>query len=272
MDSADVASQARSALWLSGNRRVIASLARGRSDLEALASSFESRSVDDSSLRGTSRAWRRLDAILSAFESDPGVRFHASLSFFRDSGFYGTHSFSDDGFADPHPSSQNQVGHFLTAVGLGFDSSVPDRRIRGVATMRELLGAPTSMSNDGVAIALCVGHELTADADEDASAPSQLATAQRQFAEGVAHPEYLDYFRNAVEALGSDWRHPNLSAAEVWLRRIPVHTWQRGNSYQDLRLTACGFYLGRLVANGVITERAELAAFVRDVLGRGSRR
>ena len=59
-------------------------------------------------------------------------------------------SFHDTGFAadfkDPWPSSDNQVGHFLTAVGLSFNPAKVKQSFGG-RSLRDWLGAPAAMSD-----------------------------------------------------------------------------------------------------------------------------
>lgn len=127
-------------------------------DLEKLAAMFDDAEiVDDGSVAG------RLEAILSVTRHlvIPGLQTGISFS---DTGFRGTRDPNGPGFRDPHPSSQNQPGHFLTAVGMMFHPDLVSRRIPlWGATVRELVGAPATMSDEEVALRLTIGHEKAPD-------------------------------------------------------------------------------------------------------------
>jgi hypothetical protein len=60
---------------------------------------------------------------------------------FSDTGFAGDRTANGSGFRDPHPSSQNQVGHFLTATGLQYSPAVVSRQIPYFGTIRQMVGA-----------------------------------------------------------------------------------------------------------------------------------
>ena len=131
------------------DREAIERLRATNSDAEALVQMFETSGITDD---GTAAG--RLRSVLAATESRivPGLQTGIT---FHDSGF-------NIEFADPHPSSDNQVGHFLTAVGLSFNPAKVAESFVG-RPLRNWLGADPSMSNEEVAIRLCVGHEKAAD-------------------------------------------------------------------------------------------------------------
>ena len=122
---------------------------RAPSDAEALAQMFESPSIqDDRTPAG------RLRTILVATEHllIPGLQTGIA---FHDRGFRAE-------FRDPWPSSDNQVGHFLTAVGLSFNPAKVGESFFG-ARLRDWMRAPLAMSAEEVALRLTIGHEKGPD-------------------------------------------------------------------------------------------------------------
>lgn len=139
------------------HQRILALKAQAPTDLEALALLFESDSlVDDGSVSG------RLQAILKATEHPviPGLQTGID---FGDTGFAGDQQPGGSGFRDPHPESRNQVGHFLTAVGLEFSPEVVARQIPIFGSIRAMLEARDQMSDQEVALRLTIGHEKRPD-------------------------------------------------------------------------------------------------------------
>src|SRR5262245_38721545 len=122
---------------------------RAPSDAEALAQMFEVSSIqDDRTPAG------RLRAILAATEHRliPGLQTGSS---FHARGFRAE-------FKDPWPSSDNQVGHVLTAVGLSFNPAKVEQSFFG-SRLRDWLNAPSAMSAEEVALRLTIGHEKAPD-------------------------------------------------------------------------------------------------------------
>jgi hypothetical protein len=261
------------------------------SDLEALASLFESDEIVDD---GTVTS--RLQVILTATEHlmVPGLQTGIE--------------FSDEGFApefrDPHPSSQNQVGHFLTAVGLQFSPGVVSEDIPLFGTIRDMVEAPEGMDDQEVALRLTIGHEKAPDPNGRMAAinivlrglgehffggPEGETEEEREERVGrVVIDEtqrqiqaIIDAFRTqfqattdddieawnaATEALGSgDTLDRN--AIEGPLNRITVDPTLRGNSREDLRLSLIGWRLGEKFSNGEFGSRAEVARWIRRNLG-----
>jgi hypothetical protein len=176
----------------------------------------------------------------------PGAQFGIS---FGDSGFKSV-------FKDPWPGSRNQVGHFLTAVGLSFNAGQVSswfyfRRIR------DWVGAPLSLSDEEVAIRLCIGHEKLADNH----GYTNIGTIQAQFA--AATSADVQAFRQAGVILGAGPRL-HLRAALTWLYRIRVNWFLSGNSYEDLLLTLCGWRLGRMIKKGRFKTGAGVAHWIRE--------
>jgi hypothetical protein len=178
-------------------------------------------------------------------------------------------------FKDPWPSSDNQVGHFLTAVNLGADPNFVGKKSNllgflsqmsqmnpGPETVRDYLWAPASLSNTEVSIRLIVGHEKEADSKN----PLNFIT---QF--DAATSEDVQVFKKAEEALGSGAKL-NLDAALKVLKGdennkgITVDSSKEGNSYQDLLLSLVGWRLGQDIASGKINDRKEVATWIRTNL------
>jgi hypothetical protein len=237
------------------------------SDAEALAQMFESSALSDD---GTPAG--RLRAILEATESSivpglqTGIKFH-------DSGFRTE-------FTDPWPSSDNQVGHFLTAVGLSFNPAKVAQSFMG-RRLRDWLGADASMSDSEVAMRLTVGHEKSPDPGAGTAAgggflggilggavgagigaaAAVLGAFRDQFA--AATDSDIQVFTAAEKALGSS-TPLDLAAANSKLRGgITVDPTGRGNSYQDLLLSLYGWRLGQWIKAGKFKTGAEIAAWVR---------
>jgi hypothetical protein len=141
-------------MLLPESRARIAAIRRasGWDDAEALARLFE-----DPGLPGGGSAAARLGAILDA----TGRRLIKGLQTgvpFEDRGFRGDRRRGGAGLRDPWPSSRNQVGHFLTAVGLAFRPETVAAPVLG-RPMRWWLGAPPRLSDERVAMRLTLGHD-----------------------------------------------------------------------------------------------------------------
>jgi hypothetical protein len=265
----------------------------GLDDAEALARLFE-----DDSLRDDGTPPRRLQTLLAATQrwTIPGLQTGLR---FLDEGFRGDQTRRGTGFRDPWPSSRNQVGHFLTAVGLAFRPALVSEPVAGLP-MRTWLGADRSLSDEQVAKRLIIGHELGPDPGllyggvsgaliggaiapllgargRDAAlgivvgavagavvgaAAQQLLGFRDQFSR--ATPDDEAAFDLALAALGAG-PEPDLPAAEAELGpvfgRIDVDS--RGNSDQDLRLSLLGWSLGAGIREGIMASGPEVASWVR---------
>jgi hypothetical protein len=265
----------------------------GGDDAEALARLFE-----DPRRPGDGPAAARMRAILVATERR-WIRGLQTGVPFGDAGFRGDREPGGRGLRDPWAPSRNQVGHFLTAVGLAFRPETVAAPVLGVP-MRALLGAPAWLSDERVAMRLTVGHELAADlgvragallgALAGAAAPLALGLRGRAAAVGVPAvaavgglagalaQQFLGFRRQFHRATAADERaferalaaagpgpRLDLDAIERALRplfdRIDVHA--RGNSHQDLRLSLLGWWLGDAIRRGTLTRSDEVAAWLR---------
>jgi hypothetical protein len=268
----------------------------GFNDAEALARLFEDRGLSDDGSPS-----RRLQTILAATERRMIRGLQTGVPFL-DVGFRGDREPRGSGFRDPWPPSRNQVGHFLTAVGLGFRPALVSEPVAGFP-LRFLLGAPGLLSNEQVAKRLIVGHELWPDpgllhgglfgallggmvapltgARGRMIAISVAVGAIVGAVAGMAMQQVLGFraqlfrataddeatFDRAVAALGAGTT-PDLAAAEVELaplfRKIDVNS--RGNSDQDLRLSLLGWSLGVAIRDGVMVSGSEVASWLRTNL------
>lgn len=284
------------------NRKRIAALkGEAGTDLEALARMFEDEQIiDDGSVVS------RVQAVLGVTESlvIPGLQTGEEFS---DTGFRGDQEPGGAGFRDPHPSSRNQVGHFLTAVGLQFSPEVVSRHIPYFGTIRSMVEAPTTMSDAEVALRLTIGHEKAPDPSGMMAAINVLLTGvfadlgpapegeteeQHDKRVGQAVSEeirrqiraIISAFRTQFlattdadiaawnEALGAlgDGTVADTSTAETPLSRISINPAGRGNSIQDLRLSLVGWRLGQLITNGAFADGKSVAAWIRRSLGTAS--
>jgi hypothetical protein len=268
----------------------------GHDDAEALARLFEDPGFPDDGSAGA-----RLRTILDATERRSIKGLHTGLPF-SDRGFRGDRERGGAGLRDPWEPSRNQVGHFLTAVGLAFRPETVAEPVLG-RTMRAWLGADPSHPDEEVGKRLTVGHEFATDPGVIAGAlvgglggaciPPALGIRGRAAAlvgaavggvAGALAQQFLGFraqyhratgedigaFDAALAALGPG---PllDLDAAEIALQplfaKIDVHS--RGNSYQDMRLSLLGWRLGASVRHGALTRGPEIAAWLRAHLKGG---
>jgi len=265
----------------------------GRDDAEALARLFEDPAfIDDGSAAG------RLRTILAATEHRLIRGLHTGLPF-SDRGFRGDRMRGGAGLRDPWAASRNQVGHFLTAVGLAFQPERVAEPVLGLP-MRVWLGADPTLSDEWVAKRLTVGHELSPDPGVIQGAlmgaliggvalaafglrgrTAALAVAMGSAFGGLSGAlaqQYLVFYRQYHRATTTDMETfdralpafgpgPALDqdAAEAALRPLfdKIDVDSRGNSYQDLRLSLLGWWLGDAVRRRALTQREEIAIWIR---------
>ncbi len=177
------------------------------------------------------------------------------------------------------------MGHFLTAVGLSFNSAKVEEIFMG-RRLRDWLEAPDSMSKEEVALRLIIGHELAPDPSiTDAmiggafgGGISPPGSGPAGAAAGAAHAMLNGFKRQFKQATDQDvlaFRQANvalgtaltmdMSAAETALKPIKdkINPKLRGNSVQDLRLSLAGWNLGQLISAGKFATRGDVAKWVR---------
>ncbi|HKC73062.1 MAG TPA: hypothetical protein VKF37_02540 [Chloroflexota bacterium] len=270
-------------------------------DLEALALLFEDDGiVDDGTVAG------RLGALLRATERRimPGLQTAIP---FGDTGFAGERRPGGAGLRDPWPASRNQVGHFLTAVGLQVAPEVVSRPLPVLGSIRHILGAPAAMSDSEVALRLTIGHEKVPDP------PNVLEASLLILAQGFGAARWTvardgtvtERVRRIVAALMAEACHQAVDSfvtyraqfhatteddIAAWQEALRVSgkgrafAWQplegassplraiavgngEGNSMQDLRLSLVGWRLGQLIGCGAFNRRQDVAAWIRRTLG-----
>jgi hypothetical protein len=276
-------------------REAVATTDPGTADVEALAQLFENPTIiDDGTVAG------RLASVLGATESlvVPGLQTSVA---FHDLGFRGDKLPQGAGYRDPWPSSDNQVGHFLTAVGLRFNPSKLQQVTIG-RRLRDWLNVPAGMGDPEAVKRLVIGHELAPDPDPSSAAITAAVTTMAALlpvattqpwmigvlmpavtaAAGSAAAEILGAFQIQFQATTSDdvshfddalrklggGPTIDMAAAEVDLGPITakIDTNGRGNSYQDLRLTLAGFGLADAISGGALSSGSDIASWVRGNL------
>lgn len=227
----------------------------GLDDAEALARLFE-----DQGIVGDGALEARLRAILLATQQHwlPGHATPLDLPGLREIREAGDRGFRPQ-FRDPWANSRDQIGHFLTALGLFlYPETVQTRRL-GIR-VRDWVRSPQDMSDEEVALRFIIGHEKVPD--PILGDPRALIQFPKQFTSATA--EDVATYRRALEALGAGWR-VNLGAAVEILSGIAVGQ-GRGNSIQDLALSLMACRLGQMIRSGAIRDGAEVAAWIRDNL------
>ncbi|MCB1319267.1 MAG: hypothetical protein KDK34_03380 [Leptospiraceae bacterium] len=227
----------------------------GRQDLEYLIALFESKLFGhDQDLMN--KTHRLLNASRNRF-----VPFLYMGQTAGDAGFA-------EQFRDPHPDSSNQVGHFLTALALGFRPEVEIDRVIFIASpplavalpsIRDVLGENRSTPLREIAARLIVGHEKEPDFDARNRNPFSFHIQYR-----AATTEEIRSFFQAGDCMSLDpgcW-----NAVCTCLEEIPIDVRKSGNSIQDMRLSLVGFWLGEQIRQGAITESATAARVLRTFL------
>ena len=224
----------------------------GENDAEALARLFEADGLDDD---GTLTG--RLRAVLAATQQHwlPGRDTPFDFPGLREIREAGDTGFRPE-FRDPWANSRDQIGHFLTALGLFLYPEVVQTRRFGVR-VRDWVRAPKDMPDDEVALRFAIGHEKVPD--PILGDPRGLVQFPQQFTSATA--EDVTTYRRAIAALGTGWR-VDLEAGLLALSDIAVGR-GRGNSIQDLALSLVACRLGQMIRDGSVRTGAEVAAWIR---------
>jgi hypothetical protein len=160
-------------------------------------------------------------------------------------------------FQDPYPSSRNQVGHFTTAVDMGFRPMKTYSLIP--SAVRTIMLDSTTQSflpvEERVCMALIIGHEKVSDASWQANF----------FASFEASVDDVTRFFKALDTvrLSPDW---NVAQSRAALDAIKIGN-GIGNSMQDLHLSLYGYKLGRFIRQGDMSTRAAAAQWIRTDIG-----
>jgi RHS repeat-associated protein len=216
--------------------------------VEALARMFESKDIKDiETPSGLTSAEVRLKTILFGTAMFPGIQFGPAIE-----------GWTDAGFRNEFQDKRNQVGHFLTAVSLGYQPDI-------MGLYRDRLGAREDMSNLEVALRSIVGHEK--EPDPEGWLEKMFGGYYRKQFQSATLSD-IKTFLLAEKKLGTT---PKLETEEAFseLEKIKVCEGCRGCSYEDLRLSLLGWYFGQRIRNkekGFRTPQ-EVANWIRTNLG-----
>jgi len=167
----------------------------------------------------------RLDSVLTGTANGFGRQFFGD--------------FGDSGFAAQFKDGNDQVGHFLTAVGIGYRN-----------------GAPGTLSGN-FGLSMIVGHEMIPDYGG--------STSLSQIAIGMMSPAEREAFMSGTEG----------GFQQVYDSGFSFKTsfgifGRGGNSMEDIRLSYWGWYLGMLIANDCFQSNEEVATWIEDHISNGS--
>jgi hypothetical protein len=219
-------------------------------DLEFLARLFEDERIIDT---GTGNELvNRLNTILAASTdgSNNGVTHFAGIyAGLTDLGFRRA-------FKDPFPGkSDNQVGHFTTAVDMGF-RPLQTFAILPVLVRAEIVARLPGLAHEEiVCVDLIIGHEQVAD---------NAAQAQVRQALSPTAGEIRRFF--AAVPVVTESPNQGTEQSRSALSGIRIGTGQ-GNSFQDLHLSLFGFKFGTMIRLGTITTRKDAALWIRTNIG-----
>jgi hypothetical protein len=221
-------------------------------DLEFLARLFDDNSISDTGT-GNELA-NRLTTILaaSADAKNNGVtHFSGIYAGCKDLGF--RTEFKD--LLWPVQSG-NQVGHFTTAVDMGFRPLQTFALVPwwAAALLRTANPAP-GVAAEYVCERLIIGHEQVADNDPNAN----------DKAAKTADDSEIALFEKALSTVTPDLKQNPQTSLSI-LKGIRVGSGQ-GNSIQDLHLSLFGFKFGQMIRAGTINTRSFAAKWIRSNIG-----
>ena len=222
-------------------------------DLEFLARLFEDDSITDAG--AGNELSNRLTTILAASTdgANNGVTHFAGI-------YTGCHDLGfRTEFKDPWGHfSDNQVGHFTTAVDMGFRPSRTFAALPWWARALVFLGTAgeaQAAAPEDICERLIIGHEQVAD-----NAPN----AFREQAESATEEE-VGLFEIAIDKVTSALNQ-DTSDASLAMKDIRVGKGQ-GNSTQDLLLSCFGYKFGKMIRSGTLDKRAYAARWIRSNIG-----
>ncbi|WKZ50315.1 MAG: RHS repeat-associated core domain-containing protein [Anaerolineales bacterium] len=199
-------------------RKAIESLSKSATtDVEKLTSMFSGNSLSGDTPKA------RLDSVLAGTSS---LIHGLNMQFNGD--------FGDSGFAPQFQDGQDQVGHFLTAVGIGYSSG-----------------------DNAFGISTIVGHEMLPDYG-GITAPSQILI-------GMMSPAEREAFMS-----GTEGGFQQIYDSGFGFKASFGIFGRSGNSMEDIRLSYWGWYLGMLIANGCFQSNEEVAVWIEDHIANGS--
>ncbi|MGA2709325.1 MAG: hypothetical protein ACLP0B_02380 [Steroidobacteraceae bacterium] len=233
--------------------------------VEYLAQLLDDSTIDDGS-PGT-ELQRRLMTLFEASQSGGYGASSGMASILHQGGiFSGLHN---EGFREPFrdfwPASDNQVGHFMTAVDMGYR---PEFTYQWVPSVGGGTGAYVQAAgvHESFCIALIVGHEQVPD-------DANLFKIRQYFA---ASTNDVEKFYRAVGQVPGHTRYPAsvdmyLSRTKWFLQDIPIGN-GAGNSFHDLHLSLYGYAFGTFIRKSQMTLRSDAAGWIRLYLGGGDLR
>lgn len=245
---------------------------------EALALVFEDTTISDTAISNplTDRLMNILNASADTFNNGMS-HFSGIFADWTDGTGQGRRG--DTGFKPCFqdfplwPGSSMQVGHFMTAVDMGFrphklyqfvssvvdPPTVPKDRDRSAPDPGLPIRPGWWSRDEKICVQLIIAHERVADSGVYGQEPSFRNKLSTIFTDVTETDE--DIFRKAFDGLGAGPQHDtdkalgNLSAIKVGNGS--------GNSRQDLLLSLFGFKFGTMIRKGDLTKIAEGGNWVR---------
>jgi hypothetical protein len=236
-------------------------------DLEYLAQLIEDSSIEN--IGQGNELQRRLVTILEASSDDS----RGGVTHFI--GIFG--GCADRGFRAEFKDNSNQVGHFLTAVDMGYRPTKTSNFLRnmGLNPDRRHLGKGGYTSpppgrldhlvpwDEQVCVRLIIRHEQVSDAPDWIKDYAQFIPETYAAATAPDEDEVIAFFR-ALDRV--DLSAANLAATRAALAPIRIGTGY-GNSLQDLHLSLYGYQFGRFIRSGLIATRRQAATWIRWNIG-----
>ncbi len=235
------------------------------SDAEALGALFIHPELNQVRGFANHNAKDRLDFILDITDSLGGYLGQFAIDFgdtgFK-CGFQDSWLYIENGW-DPHNGrvTSNQVGHFLTAVRLGYDRSHTFMGSLQIALGPLSEGQSLLESYAETALKLAVGHELRPDAGNQGIVKTTFVTGDQYNAATIRD---IQDFLDAVWSDGMGYIElRDKTLRELFFRggfynqqgifqnyTSDYTQWQQGNSLSDLYLTMKGWRFGEAVRLG----------------------
>jgi hypothetical protein len=187
---------------------------------------------------------------------------------------------TDRGFRVDFRDGSNQVGHFLTAVDMGFRPVKTSNYLRelGLNPTRGHLGKggytmppPSRLDRlvpfeERLCVSLIIRHEQVSDAPDWIKTYVQFVPNTYSAITEPNEDEVIAFFRALdLVPLGA----ANLAITRAALAPIKIGTGY-GNSLQDLHLSLYGYQLGRFIRSGLIASRNRAATWIRWNIGGSS--
>jgi hypothetical protein len=248
---------------------------------EALAQVFEDQSITDGTAGSSALASRLMNVLTASADNFPPGMSHFSGIFADWTDGTGGSRRGDTGFKPCFqdfplwPGSSMQVGHFMTAVDMGFQPSKLYNFVAAhvlTAPFGGPFGTPPTPADPDAPVRpnwwtfgeleclqLIIGHEQVADSGVYGQEPSFWSKVSTLLANVTQADQ--DNFRTAFVGLGAGPQHDTDQAAAN-LVNVNVGTGS-GNSRQDLLLSLFGFKFGTMIRKGELTAIADGGNWIR---------